>query len=354
MRKLLFLLILFLILFCRDSFAQSNKSEIVVTSAMARKIGKACQSNNNLKAFFLNLRGSADYKNSIIALSDLENHLDYANDFIEKLYEKYTAESSAITLRENVGFTNQEIDYAEMIGGLAKAKRDAIKEEEERKAEEEALSALAKDKVFEKNELSQEAIIVSNFDRSLYYLIFKDLKIKETSRWGTSFTLLITKEGSIEESDETSILPEPLYDYVKTYSHIQPAYSKPIGGIKYEVSSYLKVYFTTKEVSEHHNIHVKLIRNKETGKWESSKKSKTVDSIKNRVKDSEGLLSDLENKLNACPEFADKNKLNLKVTAYERTASSSIDQTENQYIYFFDIWTKKSPIGEEYIKIISL
>lgn len=349
-----YLLIILSVLFSRDSFAQSQKSESVITTAMAKKIGYACQYNARVKSIFATSNKLQSYREVEKIISSLDKHLDYAQNFIISLYANYGVEGSFIILKETIGFSVPEIDKVELIWQEEKDQRNIIIEKKSDEKKEKLLKSIEKDELFSEDDLSQKAIVESNLDRSLYYLIFKDLKIKDTYSWSIPFVLLITREGSIEEGDSRNPLPKPIYDFVKNYSYVESAYSKPIEDIKYAVTSHLIVYFNSKSVGKYDNIYVKLIRNKETGKWECSKKVKTINSLKNIVKNGEGLLSDLEYKLNTCPEFADKSKLNLKVTAYERTASSSIDQTEDQYIYFFDIWTKKSPIGEEYIKIISI
>lgn len=348
-----YLLIILSVLFSRDSFAQSQKSESVITTAMAKKIGYACQYNARVKSIFATSNKLQSYREVEKIISSLDKHLDYAQNFIISLYANYGVEGSFIILKETIGFSVPEIDKVELIWQEEKDQRNIIIEKKSNEKKEKLLKSIEKDELFSEDDLSQEAIIESNFDRSLYHLIFNDLKIKETKGWGTSFTLLVTKYGSIEESDETNILPQPLYDYIKGCSYIQPAYSKPIEGIMHEVSSYLKVYFTSKEVGRHNSIHVKLIRNKDTGRWECSEKIKTMNSLNNKVKHAESLLSDLEYKLNACTEFKDKKKLSLRITAYERTASSSINPT-NEYIYFFDVYQKKTLLGEEYIKVTSL
>lgn len=143
----------------------TKKQESPVTSAMARKIDYYCRYNQRALSLFAaanpqQVQNRKDYAHRL--LMELDQHLDYAENFIITLYYNYGVEMAYFALKD-AGFTIKETDIAEAIYQKEKDKQDKIAQEQEARKRAEKEIALQKrinkNDEFAKKELAMEAII---------------------------------------------------------------------------------------------------------------------------------------------------------------------------------------------------
>lgn len=214
----------------QNVYSQSKKTNYNVTSVMARKIGYYCQYNQRALSLFAmanpeQVQNRSDQASRL--LSELEKHLDCAENFILTLYYNYGVEMSYFALKD-AGFTIKETDIAESIWAKEKEKQGKIREEKEiekRKAE------LSKEKEifdlathggyfgFRALTVSPEITIDANdLARSIYSWKSEGLISWETSI-DCSFDCVISKEGILslakpEDEDNFNSIRKLLSDYL--------------------------------------------------------------------------------------------------------------------------------------------
>ena len=136
-----------------------------VTTAMAKKIGFYCRYNQRALSLFAvanpqQVQNRTDRAHRL--LRELDQHLDYAENFIVTLYYNYGVEMAYFALKD-AGFTIKETDVAEAIWKKEQEKRDAANQQREarEKAERELIlqKRINENDEFDKKELATEAII---------------------------------------------------------------------------------------------------------------------------------------------------------------------------------------------------
>lgn len=221
------------ILFISSSFqnvySQSKKANYDITPVMARKIGYYYQYNQRALSLFAmanpeQVQNRSDRASRL--LSELEKHLDCAENFIITLYYNYGVEMSYFALKD-AGFTIKETDIAESIWTKEKEKQDKIREEKElekRKAE------LSKEKdifdlathggyfSFHALTVSPEiAIDAEDLVRSIALWKSEELISWETSI-DCSFDCIISKEGTLSlASPEDENISNPTRKILSDY-----------------------------------------------------------------------------------------------------------------------------------------
>lgn len=211
-------------------YSQSKKTNYDVTPVMARKIGYYCQYNQMALSLFATanpeqVQNRRDRASRL--LSELEKHLDCAENFIFTLYYNYGIEMSYFALKD-AGFTIKETDIAEFIWEKETEKQKKIikeKEIEKRKAE------LSKEKDifdlathggyfgFHALTVLPEITIDAN-DLARMVDLWKNEQLID---WGTlidcSFNCVISKDGALslsfpEGSETFNSTQKKLFDYL--------------------------------------------------------------------------------------------------------------------------------------------
>lgn len=140
----LILTLLFVVLSV-TAFCQNKSSKVEVTPVMAKKISLYCRNNPRMLSLFSMSNAQVVQNRRDVAdriLSELDKHLDYAENFIADLYYNYGTEMSYFALK-NAGFTIKEHDIADAIWKKAQEKSNQL--EKVRQAEQ-ANKELAKEK----------------------------------------------------------------------------------------------------------------------------------------------------------------------------------------------------------------
>lgn len=112
------------------AFCQTKTKSPKVTSTMAKKIGLCCRNNPRMLSLFASANAEVVQNRKDVAdriLAKLDNHLDYAENFILDLYYNYGTEMAYFALK-NAGFTIQEHDTADAIWKKAQEKQKQIKQ----------------------------------------------------------------------------------------------------------------------------------------------------------------------------------------------------------------------------------
>ena len=112
------------------AFCQTKTKSPKVTPTMAKKIGSCCRNNPRMQSLFANANAEVVQNRRDVAdkiLAKLDNHLDYAENFILDLYYNYGTEMAYFALK-NAGFTIQEHDTADAIWKKAQEKQKQIEQ----------------------------------------------------------------------------------------------------------------------------------------------------------------------------------------------------------------------------------
>lgn len=110
------------------AFCQTKSPK--VTPTMAKKIGMCCRNNPRMLSLFASANAEVVQNRRDVAdriLAKLDNHLDYAENFILDLYYNYGTEMAYFALK-NAGFTIQEHDTADAIWKKAQEKQKQIEQ----------------------------------------------------------------------------------------------------------------------------------------------------------------------------------------------------------------------------------
>lgn len=129
------ILFLFVFVVYQNAYPQSKNQKLKVTPAMAKKISYLCQSNERVFIFFANANEDVVKNRRDIAdriLAKLENHLDYAENFIIDLYYSYGTEIAYFALKD-AGFTIQEHDIADAIWKKAQQEQKQAEQKRQQK-----------------------------------------------------------------------------------------------------------------------------------------------------------------------------------------------------------------------------
>ena len=120
-------------IFCEKiTFSQSfSKTSPQVTVSMARKIANTCLNDYARMGFFAQANDIQSFKDTKDYLHNIDKHLNYAKQFIIRLYETYYYQSSYLELSDYFGFTDYEIDIAEAIYNYDCSQKKIKKENEE-------------------------------------------------------------------------------------------------------------------------------------------------------------------------------------------------------------------------------
>ena len=269
----------------QNIYSQSKKTNYDVTPAMARKIGYYCEYNQRALSLFAmanpeQVQNRSDRASRL--LSELDKHLDCAENFILTLYYNYGIEMSYFALKD-AGFTIKETDIAESIWAKEKAKQDKIREEKEiekRKTE------LAKEKnIFDLathgGNFGFHALTVLpeiTIDADDLARIIDLWKAEQLIDWGTwidcSFNCIISKDGvlslaSPEDSDTFNSTQKLLFDYLIHNAIVQNPASITFKQLDTTVivNSKVTIKFEQETRKLKNSIQFKAKKDKKSQKW---------------------------------------------------------------------------------------
>lgn len=283
--KNLVIIILLISSSSQNIYAQSKKSAQDVTPVMARKIGYYCQYNQRALSLFAmanpeQVQNRNDRASRL--LSELEKHLDCAENFILTLYYNYGIEMSYFALKD-AGFTIKETDIAESIWAREKEKQNKIREEKEI---EKRKNELAKENdIFNLathggyfgfhalTTLPEITIDVDDLARSI------DLwKNEESIPWGglidCSFNCVISKDGVLslafpEDAGNFNSTQKILFDYLTNNAIVQNPASITFARLDttVAVNSKATIKFEQEASRLRNSIQFRAKKDKKSQKW---------------------------------------------------------------------------------------
>lgn len=338
-----------------------------VTSSMARKIANHCKYNGRMEALFATSNNIIFVADARQILLTLDEHLDYAEKFLNALYESYGMRLGRIGLSD-MGFTSQETERVAAIWMKEESRKIAVAQQQKKEEEQALMEQIKANDIFYPEELSTEPqIMIDAYNMATYDAYYdNDEKIDYT------YHCIMSKDGklSLENPTDTinySAMQKFIYEYITSpnlgaLDYGYKAGTVMIGGTSYPVNSYVTIHFKEERYKRNNGkgyLNVTIKKNKKTGNWDILT-DKSDDIVCAKCKDPEVLKMDLENAIYDCPDLKKLNgKILLKVVIYERRLSSNISQ-EIELSHYFDLsYTKDTLLeylkscfdGEEYIPL---
>ena len=343
--------------------AEQRKS--YVTSSMARKIANHCRYNGRMEALFATSNNITFVADARQLLLTLDEHLDYAEKFLNALYESYGMRLGRIGLSD-MGFTSQETERVIAIWMKEESRKISVAEQQKKEKEQALMEQIKTNDIFYPEELSTEPqIMIDAYNMATY-----DAYCDNDEEIDYTYHCIMSKGGklSLENPTDTinySAMQKFIYKYITgpnlgALDYGYKAGTVIVGDTSYPVNSYVTIHFKEERYKRNNGkgyLNVTIKKNKKTGNW-GILTDKSDDIVCTKCKDPEVLRMDLENAIYDCPDLKKLNgKILLKVVVYERYLSSNISQ-EIELSHYFDLSYTKDTLweylkscfdGEEYI-----
>lgn len=338
-------------------YSQNRKPSQYITPVMARKIGYYCQYNQRALSLFATanpeqVQNRSDRANRL--LSELDKHLDCAENFIITLYYNYGVEMSYFALKD-AGFTIQETDIAEAIWKKEQEKQNIIAEKRRQEKEQSLLKDIEAGNVFTENILSVQPDIEIDIAQMVTYTVFND----KDEYMDYDYDCVISKEGkiSLENPSDTlnySAMQKFIYQYISDENlggGIYKAGYIRIDDKDIPVNSYVNIKFNEQRYEHRGYLELTINKNKKTGQWEILP-DRSTDLMNWTCDEPEQLKYDLESALYNCPKLQEmKGKVRLKIEVYKRVLSSNISDKIDLSHYFKISYLKKDIWGGNYVPL---
>lgn len=267
------------------AFCQTQTKSPKVTSTMAKKIGLCCRNNPRMLSLFASANAEVVQNRKDVAdriLAKLDNHLDYAENFILDLYYNYGTEMAYFALK-NAGFTIQEHDTADAIWKKAQEKQKQI----EKKRQQEKMKAdLAKEQdtfdlainggSFGFHALSNKPEITLDIAEMARYVdgFRSDKHIAWDENIDYTFNCIISKDKTLkliipEDSITFTSTQKVLWEYIKSNAIVQNHATLQFNQLDTTliVSAKANLRITQKSTRYRTIIEFNASKNKKTKKW---------------------------------------------------------------------------------------
>lgn len=305
---------------------------------MAKKIGMCCRNNPRMLSLFASANAEIVQNRRDVAdriLAKLDNHLDYAENFILDLYYNYGTEMAYFALK-NAGFTIQEHDTADAIWKKAQEKQKQIeqkrqqeKEEVELVKEQDTFDLAINGGVFAFHALSNKPEITLDMAEMARCIdIFRiDKHIAWNENIDYTFNCIISKDKTLE-----LILPEDsitftstqkvLWEYIKSNTIVQNHATIQFSQLDTTliVSAKANLRITQKSTRYRTIIEFNASKDKKTKKWNITNPDELKRKLNNIDRDNaESMYYDIEGSLYYNPylESFEKGKYLIKAVIVE-------------------------------------
>lgn len=320
------------------AFCQTKTKSPKITPTMAKKIGMCCRNNPRMLSLFASANAEIVQNRRDVAdriLAKLDNHLDYAENFILDLYYNYGTEMAYFALK-NAGFTIQEHDTADAIWKKAQEKQKQIeqkrqqeKEEVELVKEQDTFDLAINGGVFAFHALSNKPEITLDMAEMARYIdIFRiDKHIAWNENIDYTFNCIISKDKTLE-----LILPEDsitftstqkvLWEYIKSNTIVQNHATIQFSQLDTTliVSAKANLRITQKSTRYRTIIEFNASKDKKTKKWNITNPDELKRKLNNIDRDNaESMYYDIEGSLYYNPylESFEKGKYLIKAVIVE-------------------------------------
>ena len=334
--------------------AEQRKS--YVTSSMARKIANHCRYNGRMEALFATSNNITFVADARQLLLTLDEHLDYAEKFLNALYESYGMRLGRIGLSD-MGFTSQETERVIAIWMKEESRKISVAEQQKKEKEQALMEQIKTNDIFYPEELSTEPqIMIDAYNMATY-----DAYCDNDEEIDYTYHCIMSKGGklSLENPTDTinySAMQKFIYKYITgpnlgALDYGYKAGTVIVGDTSYPVNSYVTIHFKEERYKRNNGkgyLNVTIKKNKKTGNW-GILTDKSDDIVCTKCKDPEALRIDLENAIYDCPDLKKLDgKILLKVVVYERRLTSNISQKIELSHYFDLSYTRDTLL--EYLK----
>lgn len=320
------------------AFCQTKTKSPKITPTMAKKIGMCCRNNPRMLSLFASANAEIVQNRRDVAdriLAKLDNHLDYAENFILDLYYNYGTEMAYFALK-NAGFTIQEHDTADAIWKKAQEKQKQIeqkrqqeKEEVELVKEQDTFDLAINGGVFAFHALSNKPEITLDMAEMARCIdIFRiDKHIAWNENIDYTFNCIISKDKTLE-----LILPEDsitftstqkvLWEYIKSNTIVQNHATIQFSQLDTTliVSAKANLRITQKSTRYRTIIEFNASKDKKTKKWNITNPDELKRKLNNIDRDNaESMYYDIEGSLYYNPylESFEKGKYLIKAVIVE-------------------------------------
>lgn len=331
-------------------YSQTKKQQqSFVTPSMARKISYSCQTNERMWVIFSNTNKIVSNSEADKILQTLNNHLDYAENYLMSIYYNYGTEMAYFALKK-MGFTLQETEKVETEWykerAILEAKQKIIEEQELKNKKLILVKRIEDDDIFDENMLSVKPYI--KFD--ITTMPISPLTNSKDKYLNYTYDCVINKEGklslvNLSDLSEYSYAERFIYDYITNLKvGNYKAGSIELGNKNILVSSYVTIEFTEQRYKHRGHLDISIKKNKKTNKWEIIPKNST-DLMNWTCNNPKALKIDLENAINEWSLSKDrKGKIQLKINVYKRILSSNISDGEIELSHSFEFEQIINPI----------
>ena len=320
------------------AFCQTKTKSPKITPTMAKKKGMCCLNNPRMLSLFASANAEIVQNRRDVAdriLAKLDNHLDYAENFILDLYYNYGTEMAYFALK-NAGFTIQEHDTADAIWKKAQEKQKQIeqkrqqeKEEVELVKEQDTFDLAINGGVFAFHALSNKPEITLDMAEMARCIdIFRiDKHIAWNENIDYTFNCIISKDKTLE-----LILPEDsitftstqkvLWEYIKSNTIVQNHATIQFSQLDTTliVSAKANLRITQKSTRYRTIIEFNASKDKKTKKWNITNPDELKRKLNNIDRDNaESMYYDIEGSLYYNPylESFEKGKYLIKAVIVE-------------------------------------
>ncbi|MBD3587994.1 hypothetical protein HC965_01265 [Bacteroides sp. GM023] len=346
------------------AFCQTKTKSPKVTPTMAKKIGLCCRNNPRMLSLFASANAEVVQNRRDVAdriLAKLDNHLDYAENFILDLYYNYGTEMAYFALK-NAGFTIQEHDTADAIWKKAQEKQKQI----EKKRQQEKMKAdLVKEQgtfdlainggAFSFHALSNKPEITLDMaDMARCVDGFRnDKRIAWDENIDYTFNCIISKDKTLELIPEDSIAftstQKVLWEYIKSNAIVQNHATIQFNQLDTTliVSAKANLRITQKSTRYRTIIEFNASKDKKTKKWNIANPDELKRKLNNIDRDNaESMYYDIEGSLYYNPylESFEKGKYLIKAVIVENSLEYYVEnklQEETSMNFSFEFSCNK-------------
>lgn len=307
---------------------------------MAKKIGMCCRNNPRMLSLFASanaevLQNRRDVADRILA--KLDNHLDYAENFILDLYYNYGTEMAYFALK-NAGFTIQEHDTADAIWKKAQEKQKQIeqkRQQEKMKAnlvkEQETFDLAINGGLFGFHALSNKPEITLDIAEIARCVdgFRSDKHIAWDENIDYTFNCIISKDKILEliipeDSITFTSTQKVLWEYIKSNAIIQNHATLQFNQLDTTliVSAKANLRITQKSTRYRTIIEFNASKDKKTKKWSITNPDELKRKLNSIDKDNaESIYCDIEGSLYYNPYFElfEKGKYLIKAVIVENS-----------------------------------
>lgn len=353
----LILTLLFVVL-SATAFSQNKSPKVEVTPVMAKKIGLYCRNNPRMLSLFSMSNAQVVQNRRDIAdriLSELDKHLDYAENFIVDLYYNYGTEMSYFALK-SAGFTIKEHDIADAIWKKTQEKSEAERAKKQLAKEKETFELANQGGIFSFERLTETPEITLDVADMARFV--DGLRIDALILWNDvidcSFACIVSKNKELklftpEDSTAFSATQKRIWDYIKSNVIVQNPAMVRFEQLDTTLIVPAKVDLQIRQATQRYKdeISFNATKDKKAQKWIVVNPDELKQSL-NRIDkmNAEAIYMDIESDLYYNPYFAqfDKGKYLIKAEILENKLQYFINdksQEEASMSYSFKFKCEK-------------